>query len=274
MCGSNAGAQLKLVNGVDVGTANGGIGNQNLKINGLAPFDSDFDVAEVSRGTAGRRRPRRGSARLPAVPRPPRSGTAIAAARAAVSTRATVAAAAVAAAGGAAVSSTVAATAAAAAAVAAAAVSSTLAATVAAAAVAAAAVAAVSSTLAATAVATTAVAAAALAAAAAPPLLPGQAMCANGAPPGYFRAAAACDETADGGEGSGRCQCWKLPGIIPPDFPGGTGYINPHDVNPHDGTKGTWHDGCGCGALRASAAGATQQLLEGTEYTTAVGTRV
>ena len=95
-------------------------------------------------------------------------------------------------------------------------------------------------------------------------------MCANGAPPGYFKSrCSTCDETADGGEGSGWCQCWKLPGIIPPDFPGGTGYINPHDVNPHDGTKGTWHDGCGCGALLCECGrGHSAAKPEGTEYTT------
>jgi hypothetical protein len=100
---------------------------------------------------------------------------------------------------------------------------------------------------------------------------PGQAMCTNGAPPGFFKSrCSTCDETASGGaSGAGWCQCWKLPGIIPPDFPDGTGYINPHDVNPHDGTKGTWHDGCGCGALLCECgSGHSAAKPDGTEYTT------
>ena len=49
MCGSNAGAdQLKLVNGADVGTATGGVGNVSLWINGGGSgATSDFAVAEV-----------------------------------------------------------------------------------------------------------------------------------------------------------------------------------------------------------------------------------
>jgi len=53
MCGTNAGSQLKLVNGVDVGTATGGRGGVSLFVN--AGLDagtygnqkSDFAIAEV-----------------------------------------------------------------------------------------------------------------------------------------------------------------------------------------------------------------------------------
>ena len=49
MCGSNAGSQLKLVNGVDVGTAAGGTGDQSLFINAGAhrQESSDFAIAEL-----------------------------------------------------------------------------------------------------------------------------------------------------------------------------------------------------------------------------------
>merc|ERR1712127_1101555 len=50
MCGSNAGSQLKLVNGVDLGTgAAGGAGDQSLFVNaGAVPNDkSDFAIAEL-----------------------------------------------------------------------------------------------------------------------------------------------------------------------------------------------------------------------------------
>ena len=49
MCGTNAGSQLKLVNGVDVGTATGGPGDLSLFINaGLWGNEkSDFAIAEV-----------------------------------------------------------------------------------------------------------------------------------------------------------------------------------------------------------------------------------
>ena len=49
MCGANAGSQLKLVNGVDVGTANDGTGNVRLWVNGgeYMPGGSDFAIAEV-----------------------------------------------------------------------------------------------------------------------------------------------------------------------------------------------------------------------------------
>ena len=50
MCGSNAGSQLKLVNGVDVGNgATGGTGGQSLFVNDASyPGDaSDFAIAEV-----------------------------------------------------------------------------------------------------------------------------------------------------------------------------------------------------------------------------------
>ena len=50
MCGSNAGAELKLANGVDVGTDTGGTGNQDLRINGDGVYSdqaSDFEVAEI-----------------------------------------------------------------------------------------------------------------------------------------------------------------------------------------------------------------------------------
>merc|ERR1719149_237559 len=49
MCGSNAGSQLKLVNGVDVGTAAGGTGGQSLFVNGgyRSWEKSDFAIAEV-----------------------------------------------------------------------------------------------------------------------------------------------------------------------------------------------------------------------------------
>ena len=48
MCGTNAGSQLKLVNGVDVGTAAGGTGGVSLFVNG-GPYNqySDFAIAEV-----------------------------------------------------------------------------------------------------------------------------------------------------------------------------------------------------------------------------------
>merc|ERR1712106_644159 len=49
MCGSNAGSQLKLVNGVDVGNgATGGTGGQSLSINaGIYGQVSDFAIAEL-----------------------------------------------------------------------------------------------------------------------------------------------------------------------------------------------------------------------------------
>ena len=49
MCGSNAGSQLKLVNGVDVGTATGGTGGQSLFINAgrRRKEKSDFAIAEL-----------------------------------------------------------------------------------------------------------------------------------------------------------------------------------------------------------------------------------
>merc|ERR1719424_552167 len=49
MCGSNAGSQLKLVNGRDVGTATGGPGDQSLFVNaGRYPDSkSDFAIAEL-----------------------------------------------------------------------------------------------------------------------------------------------------------------------------------------------------------------------------------
>jgi len=49
MCGSNAGSQLKLVNGVSVGSSNGGTGNTELGINlrGPYPEKSDFEIAEL-----------------------------------------------------------------------------------------------------------------------------------------------------------------------------------------------------------------------------------
>ena len=48
MCGTNAGtSQLKLVNGVDVGTATGGTGDTWLYVNG-AGQNSDFAIAEVA----------------------------------------------------------------------------------------------------------------------------------------------------------------------------------------------------------------------------------
>merc|ERR1719424_1713569 len=49
MCGSNAGSQLKLANGVDVGTATGGTGHASLFINagGLSYEKSDFAIAEL-----------------------------------------------------------------------------------------------------------------------------------------------------------------------------------------------------------------------------------
>ena len=53
MCGTNAGSQLKLVNGVDVGTATGGTGGVSLFVNagyhsaGWADQKSDFAIAEV-----------------------------------------------------------------------------------------------------------------------------------------------------------------------------------------------------------------------------------
>ena len=49
MCGTNAGSQLKLVNGVDVGTATGGTGGVSLWINGgnLPGEASDFAITEL-----------------------------------------------------------------------------------------------------------------------------------------------------------------------------------------------------------------------------------
>ena len=49
MCGSNAGSQLKLVNGVDVGTAAGGTGGVSLFVNAGPGFahKSDFAIAEL-----------------------------------------------------------------------------------------------------------------------------------------------------------------------------------------------------------------------------------
>ena len=50
MCGTNAGSQLKLVNGVDVGTASGGLGGVSLWINGgnyMPGAGSDFAIAEL-----------------------------------------------------------------------------------------------------------------------------------------------------------------------------------------------------------------------------------
>merc|ERR1712087_118128 len=49
MCGTNAGSQLKLANGVDVGTENGGAGGVSLKVNdGNWPEEkSNFAIAEV-----------------------------------------------------------------------------------------------------------------------------------------------------------------------------------------------------------------------------------
>ena len=49
MCGKNAGSQLKLLNGVDVGTAAGGNGDLSLfVIAGARPSEtSDFAIAEV-----------------------------------------------------------------------------------------------------------------------------------------------------------------------------------------------------------------------------------
>ena len=49
MCGTNAGSQLKLVNGVDVGTNTGGTGGPSLFVN-AGPWPdqkSDFAIAEV-----------------------------------------------------------------------------------------------------------------------------------------------------------------------------------------------------------------------------------
>ena len=48
MCGTNAGSQLKLANGVDVGTATGGTGNVSLFVNdGSYGSPSNFAIAEV-----------------------------------------------------------------------------------------------------------------------------------------------------------------------------------------------------------------------------------
>ena len=50
MCGTNAGSQLKLVNGADVGTSAGGTGDQFLFVNGGrygSTERSDFAIAEV-----------------------------------------------------------------------------------------------------------------------------------------------------------------------------------------------------------------------------------
>eukprot|EP00964_Phaeocystis_antarctica_P093435 scaffold60281_cov79-Phaeocystis_antarctica.AAC.1 len=50
MCGTNAGSQLKLVNGVDVGTATGGTGGVSLFVNAgyYRLFKSEFAIAEVA----------------------------------------------------------------------------------------------------------------------------------------------------------------------------------------------------------------------------------
>ena len=49
MCGTNAGSQLKLVNGVDVGAATGGTGDQSLFVNaGYYLWHSDFAIAELA----------------------------------------------------------------------------------------------------------------------------------------------------------------------------------------------------------------------------------
>ena len=49
MCGTNAGSQLKLANGVNVGTSNGGVGDLSLWVNGgeVSSQKSDFAIAEV-----------------------------------------------------------------------------------------------------------------------------------------------------------------------------------------------------------------------------------
>jgi len=47
MCGTNAGSQLKLVNGADVGTAAGGLGGVSLLANAGTTQKSDFAIAEV-----------------------------------------------------------------------------------------------------------------------------------------------------------------------------------------------------------------------------------
>ena len=50
MCGTNAGSQLKLVNGVDVGTSDSGSGGTSLWINGgqyASSQSSDFAIAEL-----------------------------------------------------------------------------------------------------------------------------------------------------------------------------------------------------------------------------------
>ena len=49
MCGTNAGSQLKLLNGGSVGTAAGGTGGVSLFVNdgGFATQKSDFAIAEV-----------------------------------------------------------------------------------------------------------------------------------------------------------------------------------------------------------------------------------
>ena len=49
MCGTNAGSQLKLANGVDVGTATGGTGDQSLFVNAGSGGNekSDFAIAEL-----------------------------------------------------------------------------------------------------------------------------------------------------------------------------------------------------------------------------------
>ena len=49
MCGTNAGSQLKLVNGVNKGTADGGQGGVRLWVNGgdYMPGESNFAIAEV-----------------------------------------------------------------------------------------------------------------------------------------------------------------------------------------------------------------------------------
>eukprot|EP00964_Phaeocystis_antarctica_P156822 scaffold126723_cov78-Phaeocystis_antarctica.AAC.1 len=47
MCGTNAGSQLKLANGVDVGTGTGGTGGVSLLVNANNYETSDFAIAEV-----------------------------------------------------------------------------------------------------------------------------------------------------------------------------------------------------------------------------------
>ena len=48
MCGTNAGSQLKLANGVDVGTATGGRGSPSLFVNGGNYYSGQYSgFAEV-----------------------------------------------------------------------------------------------------------------------------------------------------------------------------------------------------------------------------------